>query len=94
MKRPHFLTKVSVVACSLLLVGGFVSYRAGAFEWIAGARSVQGGDTALELMGSSKSKVIVESSPIPYNRMASSKSMIIVPISAPTVGGQVPASDK
>jgi hypothetical protein len=32
VKQPNVVIKVAVVACSLLLLGGFVSYRAGAFD--------------------------------------------------------------
>ncbi len=32
MKQPNVLLKLAVVASSVLLVGGFVSYRAGAFN--------------------------------------------------------------
>jgi hypothetical protein len=36
VKQLHMLAKVAVVASSLLLVGGFVSYRAGAFNALIG----------------------------------------------------------
>lgn len=34
MKQPHPLLKIAAVASSVLLVGGFVSYRAGAINWL------------------------------------------------------------
>lgn len=37
MKRPHLVLKIAVVANALLLGGGFVSYHAGAFHWLAKA---------------------------------------------------------
>ncbi len=36
MKSPNSLLKVATVVSSVLLVGGFVSYRAGAFDWLTG----------------------------------------------------------
>jgi hypothetical protein len=36
MKQPNVLLKLAAVVSSLLLVGGFVSYRAGAFNWLLG----------------------------------------------------------
>jgi hypothetical protein len=34
VKQSHVLLKLTVLASSLLLVGGCVSYRAGAFNWL------------------------------------------------------------
>ena len=39
MKQPNLLLKLAVVASSLLLVGGLVSYRAGVFGRFGGAVS-------------------------------------------------------
>ncbi len=36
MKQPGVLLKVAAVVSSLLLLGGFVCYRAGAFTWLGG----------------------------------------------------------
>lgn len=36
MKLPRAVLKVAAVGSSILLVAGFVSYRAGAFDWLAG----------------------------------------------------------
>lgn len=33
MKRPHYLFRVAALVSSVVLLGGFVSYRAGAFDW-------------------------------------------------------------
>jgi hypothetical protein len=37
VKKPNPLLKVVVVASSVLLAGGFVGYRAGAFDWLRAA---------------------------------------------------------
>lgn len=34
MKRPNAVLKLAAVASSAVLVAGFVSYRAGAFDWV------------------------------------------------------------
>src|SRR5262249_56218896 len=34
MKQPNRLLKVATIASSVLLLSGFVSYRAGAFHWL------------------------------------------------------------
>ena len=34
MKRSHAILKAAAVGCSVLLAAGFVSYRAGAFDWL------------------------------------------------------------
>jgi hypothetical protein len=34
MKQPGLLLKSAVIASAVVLVGGFVSYRAGAFDWL------------------------------------------------------------
>ena len=36
MNRPRAALKVAAVACSVVLAAGFVSYRAGAFDWVRG----------------------------------------------------------
>src|SRR5579872_6612107 len=37
MKQPPFLLKLAVLSSSMLLAGGCVSYRAGAFNWLIGS---------------------------------------------------------
>jgi hypothetical protein len=39
MKQPHFLFRMVALVSSVLLVSGFVSYRAGAFDWLKGTGS-------------------------------------------------------
>jgi hypothetical protein len=34
MKQPNSLVKLTAVVSSVLLAGGFVCYRAGAFDWL------------------------------------------------------------
>lgn len=34
MTRPNAILKAAAVGCSVLLAAGFVSYRAGAFDWL------------------------------------------------------------
>jgi hypothetical protein len=43
MKRPKILIQAAVIATSLLLLGGFIGYRAGTFPWLkeAGVRPVE-----------------------------------------------------
>ena len=55
MKQPGFLIKVAAVASSVLLVGVFVSYRAGAFNWLVGTDTNEP-----KIMGGSKYKVLFE----------------------------------
>jgi hypothetical protein len=38
VKQPPFLLKLAAVVSSLLLAGGFISYRAGAFPWLTAPR--------------------------------------------------------
>ena len=33
MKKPNIVVKLAVIASSVVLIAGFVSYRAGAFNW-------------------------------------------------------------
>jgi hypothetical protein len=79
--RSNWPIKVAAVASSLLLVGGFVSYRAGAFTWLQGNSPppsavdsgsgaeekppVATGDVSLELMYGSKSGFVRPLKPAP-----------------------------
>jgi hypothetical protein len=54
MKQPGSLIKVAAVTSAILLIGGFICYSAGAFDWL---RKPSRSTT----MGGSKSKVIYES---------------------------------
>jgi sterol desaturase/sphingolipid hydroxylase (fatty acid hydroxylase superfamily) len=63
VKQPYLIIKLAAVVVAVLLVGGFVSYRAGAFSWLLGpsARPAPSGGKAPAtsrepiLMGGSKS---------------------------------------
>jgi hypothetical protein len=51
MKKSRFLLKLAAVVSSLLLVGVFVSYRAGAFDWLTRSSETPpdlGGNTAVD----------------------------------------------
>src|SRR5262249_19185761 len=54
--QPHFLLKIAAVTSSVLLVGGFIAYRAGAFDRLMGSGTT---DPAPAAMGGSKSKVLI-----------------------------------
>ncbi len=101
MKRPNLLIKVATITSSVLLVAGFVSYRAGAFNWLTGNEAAP---AAPGFLGGSKSKVLIEptsqtpaqgqtpASPSPAF-MSSSKSIILVdPPPEPTPATPVSAT--
>jgi hypothetical protein len=96
VKQPNLLLKIAVGVSSLLLVSGFVSYRAGAFN-----RFLSPSDTPTvpTTLGGSKFKTVIEppSSNPPYASspdlaiMSSSKSIILAPPSTVTVPAPTPA---
>ena len=54
MTKPRYLLKAATVISSVLLVAGFIAYRAGAFDWLVG-----NDDTEPErFMSSSKVKTL------------------------------------
>jgi hypothetical protein len=55
MKKPGMILKVLTVVSSVLLVAGFIGYRAGAFDWILGNETA--GETE-RFMSSSKVKTL------------------------------------
>jgi hypothetical protein len=57
MKQPGRLRKAAVVVTSVLLIAGFVSYRAGALGWLVGTDTKPG---VLSLMAGSKSAAVFE----------------------------------
>jgi hypothetical protein len=86
VKQPKTLLKIAVVASSVLLAGGFVCYRAGAYDWLMGTSST----ATKELLPSSKVKqlLVVPVTPeqpasgtlqLPPAVMYSSKSGTIIP---------------
>ena len=50
MKKAHFLLKPVVIVTSVLLVGLFVAYRAGAFPWLVVARPERDDPKNLQLV--------------------------------------------
>lgn len=56
MKRPHYLLRVAALVSSVLLVGGFVSYSAGAFDWLTQTSPVQA-DSGRNLLPDPEGKV-------------------------------------
>jgi hypothetical protein len=61
VKQPNFLRKVAAVVSALLLAGGYVSYRAGAFKPVAGliTRPADAGNgSTSEVMSGTKSSFI------------------------------------
>ena len=52
VKQPHFLVRATVVVSSVLMVGGLVAYRVGAFDWLSGDKTTT--------LGGSKSKMLLE----------------------------------
>ena len=97
MKEPHTLLKLGAVASSLLLVGGLIGYRAGAFHWFTKTTPAVSGDApqaAPTIMYSSKDGLIVESAsldsaaaPAPATAgpvlLPGSKSAAILPVIPP-----------
>jgi hypothetical protein len=80
VNRPHPILKVAAVASSALLLAGFVSYRAGAFDWTSPpadsppapevapspeAAPVAGQLTPQAILSSSKSGAIVTPQTLP-----------------------------
>lgn len=90
MKQSRSFLKVAVIVSSVLLVGGLVSYRAGAFDWFMGTSAQSSGDA---VMGGSKSKAFLveppsESAPSGPAKdsaiiMGGSKTIAITPLVSP-----------
>jgi len=57
MKKPSMLVKTATAASSMLLVGAFLSYRAGAFHGMLGEAAAP---TTPSFIGGSKSKVFLD----------------------------------
>jgi len=98
MKKPPVLLKLAVLVSSVLLVGGFVCYRAGAFTWLLASnpRPAASGSQTLEPNGihhpDTTQPQTIQLTEEEWNRllMSSSKSMapVIVPASPSTAGAQ------
>jgi hypothetical protein len=88
VKQPHPLLKLAAVVCSVLLAGGFVSYRAGAFHWLLGTSARPADSGSSPAPEESLSDGATEPAP---TIMYSTKSM---PLSAPrTSSGSSPFLD-
>lgn len=89
MTRPNAMLKVAAVGCSVLLAAGFVSYRAGAFDWLnppPPAESTPGpSDEAVTAPPAGPTEATSEL--LPPAILYSSKSGAIVPPPAPATGG-------
>ena len=91
MKLPRAVLKVAAVGSSILLVAGFVSYRAGAFDWLGGSvpQPVEADpapvvDVAPELVADPPTAINPLTPPVV---LSSSKSAIIVTPPSPTPPG-------
>jgi hypothetical protein len=60
VNKPNLLLQLTAVVSSLLLAGGLVAYRAGAFTWVVCSNTEP---QAPAIIGGSKSKVLLD--PIP-----------------------------
>src|SRR5262249_50219429 len=93
VKQSNALLKLAVVASSVLLLSGFVSYRAGAFNWLLQTSTPQahsGSSPSVEPTPSQpRAPASAEPAPI---MMSSSKSALVVPPS--TTGVRPPATSK
>jgi hypothetical protein len=99
MKKPRYLLKAITIISSVLLVAGFIAYRAGAIDWLLGTGD--GGEPE-QFMSSSKVKTLffglgegntTSASPVTGTQvdpafMSSSKSIILV---SPAKTKDVPA---
>jgi hypothetical protein len=106
VKQPHALLKLAAVVSSVLLVGGFVSYRAGAFTGLMEtgeqpAEPASSPDPEKNLMGGSKSKTISFEPPAaqqpppgtgPRSPTIMSGSKSIAPVIVPLPANSQPAS--
>jgi hypothetical protein len=100
VKRPHAALKLAAVASSVVLVAGFVSYRAGAFEWLSKPDVQSTGDPGETILPSSKVSQIAQPKDVPAGQtgtdpamMSGSKSIIfVVPPSSPQPGGSTAGS--
>jgi len=97
MTKPRYLLKAITIISSVLLVAGFIAYRAGAIDWLLGTGD--GGEPE-QFMSSSKVKTLffglgegnttppVTSTQVDPAFMSSSKSIILV---SPAKTKDVPA---
>ncbi len=97
MTQPNLFVKIAAITSSVLLVGGLVAYRAGAFNWVKEDKPTT--------MGGSKSKTVID--PVPPDTtpaetapatdlsiMSGSKSAILIVPPAPGSGAQSPTTQQ
>ena len=65
MKPPRSLLQLAAVASSALLVAGFVSYRAGAFDWLGASEAPPAGDPGETVLPGTKRAEIARPSDAP-----------------------------
>jgi hypothetical protein len=93
MKYPRFLLKLATVASSVLLVGGFVSYRADALNWLMQASAPDEPTTSRSPVEPTRSQGLPPASALTEPAyMSSSKSIIFVPAPSPNTPGAHPPS--
>jgi hypothetical protein len=93
MKYPRFLLKLATVASSVLLVGGFVAYRADALNWVLQTSATAEPATSpspVEPTGFQASPPAGALTDPAY--MSSSKSIIFLPAPPPNTPGTPPPS--
>jgi hypothetical protein len=85
MKKPGCVLKAATVFSSVLLVAGYIGYRAGAFDWLLGSREPERFQSSSKLkvlsFGLSEKAKDEQSSPSPQpdpTFMYRSKSIILV----------------
>jgi hypothetical protein len=99
MKPPRAILKLTAVASSALLVAGFVSYRAGAFDWLNRPESQPAADPGETMFPSSKLTQIArptdvppENTPVDPAMLSGSKSAMVLIPPPPTAAAPAPKS--
>jgi hypothetical protein len=91
--HPNAILKAAAVGCSVLLAAGFVSYRAGAFDWLNPPPNAEPTSTppAESVTAPPAEPTQAKSELVPPAILYSSKSGAIVPAPAPSTGAPSPA---
>lgn len=75
MKKPHWLVRLAALTFSIVLVAGFVAYRAGAWDWVVRMRTGEA-----RIMSGSKTAIhVIDPSVLPNATMPGSKSDVALP---------------
>jgi hypothetical protein len=90
VKRPNPILKLAAVVSSVLLVAGFVSYRAGAFDWVGKADSPAVESEPNPADGASQSPA--EGAPSEAFISGSKSAIFVVPPSSAPPGGSTAGS--